>query len=183
MGEGVAKILDMKEKRQHLTAKRGFEKWSRRFAESFDENTRLIDLGDATLAKLIQPGEESSMAIYEFIMGVQGLGTGTRFYFLENLDKMAIMDITLFFLDQLRFEAMHRLGWVEDFPTSKIPLVDLVAEFAGRFSSDKHQTPALSSSNPRYEEYMKTFEGDRASFIRRLIPEILEIYKEKLKED
>lgn len=179
----MAKVVDMKEKRQELTAKRGFEKWSQRFAESFDENTRLIDLGDLTLAKLIEPGEESSMAIYEFIMGVQGLGTGTRFYFLENLDKMAIMDITLFFLDQLRFEAMRRLGWIEDFPTSKIPLVNLVAEFAVRFSTDKHRTPVLSSAHPRYQEYLKTFEGDRASFIRRLIPEVLEVYRQKVGDD
>ena len=176
----MAKILDMKEKRQSLTAKRGFEKWSRRFAESFDENTRLMDLDDITLAKLIQPGEESSMAIYEFIMGVRGLGAGARFYFLENLDKMAVMDITLFFLDQLRFEAMRRLGWVEDFPNSRVPMVDLVAEFADRFSADKHRTPELSSTHPRYEEYRQTFAGDRAAFIRRLIPELLEIYQEKL---
>ncbi|MCK8601049.1 hypothetical protein [Desulfoferrobacter suflitae] len=178
----MAKILDMKEMRQQLTAKRGFEEWTRRFAQTFDENTRLMDLDDATLAKLIQPGEESSMAIYEFIMGVKGLGTGTRFHFLENLDKMAIMDITLFFLDQLRFEAMRRLGWVEGTPNSSVPMVDLVAQFADRFSADKHRTPTLSSSHPRYKEYLQTFEGDRPSFIRRLIPEMLEIYKENPEE-
>lgn len=179
----MAKILDMNEKRQHLTAKRGFDGWNRRFCEPFDENTRLVDLGDETLAKLIQPGEDSSMAIYEFIMGVQGLGTGTRFHFLENLDKMALMDITLFFLDQLRFEAMRRLGWVEESRTSRIPLVDLVTQFQTRFSADRHKTPALSPSHPRYEQYQQTFEGDRAAFIRRLTPEALEIFKEKIKDE
>jgi len=170
----------MREKRQQLTAKRGFEGWSRRFSETFDEHTRLKDLSDVTLGKLIQPGEESSSAINEFIMGVQKLGTGARFHFLENLDKMAIMDITLFLLDQLRFEAMRRLGWLEDLPASGIPLVDLVAEFPDRFSVTKHQTPPLSSNHPSYEQYEQTFEGDRSTFIRRLIPELLEIYKEKI---
>lgn len=179
----MAKILEMKGKRQYLTAKRGFEGWNRRFSESFDENTSLQDLSDVTLAKLIQPGEEASMAIYEFIMGVQGLGTGTRFHFLENLDKMALMDVTLFFLDQLRFEAMRRLGWVEESATSRIPLVDLVIEFPTRFSPDKHRTPSISRAHPRYEQYQATFEGDRAGFIRRLIPEALEIFKEKLKDE
>jgi hypothetical protein len=176
----VAKILDMEEKRQYLTAKRGFEGWSRRFAEAFDQNTRLEDLSDATLAQLIQPGEESSMAINEFIMGVQGLGPGARFHFLENLDKMALMDIILFLLDQLRFEAMRRLGWVVASPTSKIRLVDLVAEFPTRFSRDKHCTPPLSPDHPQYHQYQKTFEGDRAAFIRRLIPEALEVFRKKV---
>jgi hypothetical protein len=179
----VAKILEMKGKRQYLTAKRGFEGWNRRFPESFDENTCLLDLSDVTLAKLIQPGEDASMAIYEFIMGVQRLGTGTRFHFLENLDKMALMDITLFFLDQLRFEAMRRLGWVEESPTCRLPLVDLVVEFPTRFSTDRHRTPSLSPTHPRYEQYQQTFEGDRAAFIRRLIPEALEIFKEKIKDE
>lgn len=179
----MAKILEMKGKRQYLTAKRGFEGWSRRFSEPFDENTRLLDLSDVTLAKLIQPGEEASMAINEFIMGVKGLGTGTRFHFLENMDKMALMDITLFFLDQLRFEAMRRLGWVEESPTSRLPLMDLVLEFPTRFSTDRHRTPNLSPAHPRYEQYQGTFEGDRAAFIRRLIPEALEVFKEKMEDE
>ena len=179
----MAKILEMKGKRQYLTAKRGFEGWNRRFSESFDEHTCLQDLSDATLAKLIQPGEDASMAINDFIMGVQGLGTGTRFHFLENLDKMALMDITLFLLDQLRFEAMRRLGLLEQSPTSRIPLVDLVVEFPTRFSADRHRTPSLSSTHPRYEQYQQTFEGDRAAFIRRLIPEVLDKFKGRIEDD
>lgn len=172
----------MKGKRQYLAAKRGFEGWSRRFSESFEENTCLQDLSDSTLAKLIQPGEEASMAIYEFVMGVQGLGTGTRFHFLENPDKMALMDVTLFFLDQLRFEAMRRLGWVEESSATRIPLVELVVEFPTRFMLDKHRTPNISPAHPQYGKYLETFEGDRAAFIRRLIPEALEIFREKLEK-
>jgi hypothetical protein len=173
----VADILDMKEKRQQLTAKRGFEGWNRRYSEHFNEYTRPVDVSDLTLGKLIQPGEESSSAFNEFIMGVQKLGAGARFDFLENLDKMEIMDITLFLIDQLRFEAMRRKGWIDDLPTSTVPLVELVAEFPVRFSHERHYTPPLSARHPRYSEYQKTFEGDRPAFIRRLIPEILEIYK------
>jgi hypothetical protein len=176
----VAKIRKREEKRQYLTAKRGFDGWSRRFSEAYDQHTRLEDLSDSTLAQLIQPGEESSMAINEFIMGVQGLGPGLRFHFLENLDKMALMDITLFLLDQLRFEAMRRLGWVVESPISKIRLVDLVAEFPTRFSRDKHLTPPLAPDHPQYQNYQNTFEGDRAAFIRRLIPEALEAFRKRI---
>lgn len=166
----------MQEKRRQLTAKKGFLGWTHRFSESFDEFTRLEDLSNSTLEILIRGGEESSMPLYEFILGVKGLGMGPRFYFMENPDKMAIMDITLFLLDQLRFEAMRRLGWVEDHPTFHIPLLDLVEQFTGRFSAIRNQTPSLALNHPRYMEYDKCFEGDRSAFVRRLIPEVLEVF-------
>lgn len=176
----MAKILHMERERRSLTAKRGFQSWLTRFSEQFHQETCLEDLSDSTLRTLIQPGSDSSMLIYEFIMGVKGLGAGPRFYFLENPDKMAVMDITLFFLDQLRFEAMRRLGWVDSYPTMAIPLIDLVDQFASRFVNVRHQTPALSSTHPRYEEYLATFEGDQGAFIRRLIPEMLQAFEERV---
>lgn len=166
----------MQEKKRQMAARKGFHGWTHRFSESYDENTRLEDLSDSTLGALIRGGEDASMPLYELILGVKGLGMGPRFYFMENVDKMAIMDITLFLLDQLRFEAMRRLGWVDDHPTFHVPLMDLVEQFTGRFSSIRHQTPSLSSSHPLYSEYVATFEGDRSSFVRRLIPEVLDVF-------
>jgi hypothetical protein len=175
-GQKVAQILEMREKKRQLTAKKGFQGWTRRFTESYDENTRLEDLSDSTLEVLIRGGEESSMPLYELILGVKGLGMGPRFYFMESGDKMAVMDITLFLLDQLRFEAMRRLGWVEDHPTFHAHLVDLVEQFTGRFSAIRNQTPPLSPGHPRYREYAETYEGDRSAFVRRLIPQVLEVF-------
>jgi len=172
----VAQILEMREKKRQLAAKKGFQGWTRRFCEFYDENTRLEDLSDSTLEVLIRGNEESSMPLYELILGIKGLGMGPRFYFMESGEKMAIMDITLFLLDQLRFEAMRRLGWVDDHPTFHSPLMDLVEQFSGRFSAIRNQTPALSSTHPRYFEYTETFEGDRSGFVRRLIPQVLEVF-------
>jgi hypothetical protein len=166
----------MQGKRREMAARKGFEAWRRRFSESFDENTCLHNLSDSTLAVLIQGGEEGSMPLYELILGVKGMGMGPRFYFMENMDKMAIMDISLFLLDQFRFEAMRRLGWVEDCPSRSIPLVDLVDEFSTRFLELHHQSPGLAPSHPRFPEYQAAFAGDRTSFVRRLIPEMLEVF-------
>jgi len=175
----VAVILELKGKRRSLTAKRGFNSWLRRFSEPFDENTSPSDLSDSTLGILIQGGEEASMPLYEFAMGVLNLGAGPRFYFMDGPPKMLVMDISLFLLDQLRFEAMKRLGWVEDHPTFHIPLLDLVQDFSTRFALIRHETPGISLEHPSHEEYEKTFEGDRGSFVRKLIPEALKIFDEK----
>jgi hypothetical protein len=172
----VGEILGFKEVHRRMKAKKGFESWIRRFSEVFDENTYLRDVSNPTLRALIQPGEEASMLLYELIMGVRGLGRGPRFYFLENEDKMIVMDISLFLLDQFRFEAMRRLGWVTDHPTFQTPLVDLVLDFNTRFDAIKNQTPCLSVDHPRFDEYEKTFVGDKGSFVRKLIPEVIETF-------
>lgn len=181
-GDAVAEILDLEEKRRQLAAKRGFQHWVHRFSESFDARTCCRDISDATLAKLIQGGEEFSPLLYEFIMGVKGWGPGRSFENLESPAKMAVMDIALFMLDQLRFEALHRLGWIEDFYTLQVPFVEMVEEFTDRFAARQHQTPALSPQHPGFTEYQEAFETDRGRFIRKLIPDMIQAYKDKTQE-
>jgi hypothetical protein len=95
---------------------------------------------------------------------------------------MAVMDIALFMLDQLRFEALNRLGWIEDYPTLHIPLVELVEKFADRFAAIQHETPALSPQHPAFKTYQETYEGDRGRFIRKLIPDMIQAFKERTQE-
>ena len=177
----MGKVLEMEEQKRHLTAKRGYESWKRRFSETFDPNAAPVDLSDAVLAALIEGSEESSMALYELIMGFLGLGKGPRFYSLEAADIITVTDITLFLLDQLRFESMRRLQWIDDWPTVHIPLLDLVEQFSTRYSPVRHQTPRLSTEHPRFAEYQEAFEGDRDLFIRRLIPDAIKCFEEKKK--
>lgn len=175
----MGKVLQMEVQKRHLAAKRGYESWYRRFSRTFDTETAPADLGDGVLRTLIEGGEESSMALYELIMGFLGLGKGPRFYSLGSADIITVTDITLFLLDQLRFEAMRRLRWIDDWPTLHVPLLDLVQEFPTRFSPLRHETPPLSTEHPRFDEYRKAYEGDKALYVRRLIPEAMKCFEEK----
>ena len=174
----LAKILDLNERKRHLTAKKGFEPWFRRFGTPFDDNTSIRDLDSSIVRHLIRGGEESAMALYELIMGIMGLGAGPRFHYLEIDNKMGVTDITLFLLDLLRFEAMYRLGWLVDYPFLTVPLLDLVQNFSGQFSAARHQSPALSPAHPKYSLYIAEFEGDRNSFVRKMIPEAIQAFCE-----
>jgi hypothetical protein len=171
-----ADILDLRERKRHLAAKRGFEPWTRRFARSFEDTTTPASLDDAVIKDLIAGDEESAAALYELAMGVLGLGAGPRFHFLESREKMAVMDLTLNLLDLFRFEAMRRLGWTEDLEALHVPIVDLIVDFASGVQPGAHRTPALSAAHPRYREFLDAFEGDRAAFVRRLIPEAIECF-------
>jgi hypothetical protein len=174
----LAEILDFEQQRRRLAARRGFAAWSRCFPETFDDLTPVETLSDTTLRRLIQGGDDSSMLLYELIMGIMRLGKGAKFHDLESHVKLEIMDITIFLLDQLRFEVMRRLGWVEPSPFVGVPIIHLVEDFTATYAPMKNHTPSLLRSHPRYHEYLEIFEGDRPVFIRKLVPQALELFQE-----
>jgi hypothetical protein len=174
----MAVILELQEQRRRLAAKRGFDSWTRRFSESLDEKTCLKDLNDGILRTLIQSEEDSSLLLYGLIMGFLGLGKGANFYDLESRPRLEVIDTALFLLDQLRFEVMRRLDWVESSPVCCVPLLDLVQQFSTVYSGMKNQAPELLHSHPRYPEYVEAFEGDRSVFVRKLIPDAIQAFQE-----
>jgi hypothetical protein len=178
----LAEVIQLETMRRQLTAKRGFHYWSRRFGEVFSENTRLQDLSDATLGKLIQAGEPTTQALNELIMGVKNIGSESRLHLMDNAQKMAIMDMAIFLIDQIRFECMRRLGWIKSYETIDTSLVDIIAGFADWRSSGQAYTPALAPDHPRYEEYLKEFDTDRMAFVRRMIPEAIETFQQRFLE-
>jgi hypothetical protein len=178
-GDPVAVILELHQERRRITARRGFAGWARRFSDSFNEHTSLADLSDTVLRTLSQTGEGSSLLIQDLVIRLMGLGSGARFQDLERQARMMVMDISLFLLDQFRFEVMRRLGWVENSPVFRLPILDLVERFPAVYSSMKDHTPALLHYHPRYHEYLRAFEGDRSVIVRRLIPDALEVFQEE----
>jgi hypothetical protein len=175
----MAVILEFQQERRRLTAKRGFAGWAKRFPDSLNEQTSLADLSDTMLRTLSQSGEGSSMLIQDLVIRLMGLGKGASFHDLEREARLAVMDVSLFLLDQMRFEIMRRLSWVENSPVFRLPILDLVERFPSVYSTMKNHTPDLLRSHPRYPEYQEAFEGDRSVFVRRLIPDALEAFQEE----
>ncbi len=175
----MAEVLDMQQQRQRLAASRGFAGWSRRFPASYDQTTSVADLSDTVLRALMEGGDHASLLLYELIMGVMKLGKGTNFDGLASPIKLEVIDKALFLLDQLRFEVMRRLNWVSPSSFATVPMVDLIENFRTTYASMKNHTPSLLEHHPRYTEYQKLFEADRAAFVRRLIPDALEAFAEE----
>lgn len=172
----MGRVLFIAECKRRIVAKKGFEPWWRRFGIEFDENTSVRSLDTPVIRRLARGDEDSSSAFYELIMGMKGLGHAARFHFLDARSKMRVTDITLFLLDLVRFEAMFRLGWLEDYRHLKVPLLDIVEDFQDQFSASGLSSPILSSTHPLYKEYVAQFESDRHSFVRRLIPEAIKVF-------
>ena len=176
----MTKIVNLKNYRARAVEQKGFGPWHKRFEESYGEKTRLSDLSERTLYLLALPGEDSAVAFYELIMGILGLGAAPKFNYLDREEQMMVVDIHLFLTDQVRFEMMRRLGWLDNFTCEKYRLLKMVQDFNKVKARCKDNHPELVESHPEYFTYKKLTRMDREVFIRRMFPKALETYKERL---
>lgn len=175
----MAKIVNLKGYRTRAAEQKGFGHWHKRFEESYGEKTRLSDLSERTLYLLALPGEDSANAFYELIMGILGIGAAPKFYYLDREEQMMVVDIHLFLADQVRFEMMRRLEWLDNFSCERYRLIEMVQDFNKVKARCMDNHPELAESHPDYGAYKKLTRMDREVFIRRMFPKALETYKER----
>ena len=176
----MTKIINLQLYRNIALEKRIFGPWQKRFGETNGLKTRLSDLSDRVLYYLAQPGEPSSLAYYELIMGVLDFGTAPNFHYLNNENKMLVVDIHLFLADQVRFEMMWRLEWIKDFEGRKFGLIELVQDVENIRSKCRENPPKLAKSNPDYHAYTRLTHGDKEVFIRQMLQKALEAFTERI---
>ena len=176
----MTKVVDIQAYRTKVIQQRTFGQWEKRFKESYRLKTRLSDLSDKTLFFLAQPGENSSVAYYELIMGILDFGPATKFNYLGNREQMRVVDIHLFLADQVRFEVMRRLKWLVDPPCETYNLIEMVQDFDKIKLVCKANPPKLSESHPDNISYQQLANGDKEVFIRRMLRDALEAFEDRL---
>jgi hypothetical protein len=176
----MEKVVDMKAYRAKAFKKRAFGPWQRRFDETFDIEISLSELSDKTLYFLAQPGENSAIAYYELIMGILDLGRAAKFNYLSNKEQMRVVDIHLFLADQVRFEIMRRLKWLAHLSSKAQRLVYMVQDFDTVKADCIATPPELAASHPDFDAYQQLSHGDKEVFIRRMLRDALETFKDRL---
>jgi hypothetical protein len=176
----MTKIINLKSYRTIALQKKIFGPWQKRFGETYGLKTRLSDISNHVLYYLAQPGETSSLAYYELIMGVLDFETASNFDYLSNENKMAVVDIHLFLADQVRFEMMWRLGWINAFEARKFALIELVQHVKKIKKKCRENPPELAEPNPDYHAYTQLTPGDKEVFIRRMLQKALEAFTERI---
>ena len=176
----MEKVVDIKAYRAKAFKERAFGPWQKRFDESYAIDIKLSELSDQTLFFLAQPGENSTAAYYELIMGILDLGQAAKFSGLRNREQMRVVDIHLFLADQVRFEIMRRLKWLTHLRCKTQSLVQMVQDFDIVKPVCKATPPELAASHPDYEAYRQLTRGDKEVFIRRMLQDALEVFKDRL---
>ncbi len=170
----MKKVINIEDGRFYIRVKKGFKNWRSRFKENFGPDTRLKNITMPTLAFLAKGKGESIFYIYDLIMNIRELGSAMEFGSLNPNEKMFVIDQYLFLLDQIRFECMKRLEWLKSYPSETYPLPILVRDFEEIVSFLHAKPPLLSPHFPGYKEYKSLSDFDKETFIRRLIPKVLE---------
>ncbi len=173
------KIVRLDEYRAKTLEKKAFGPWERRYGIEFSASTGLCDLNNATLYSLAQPGDDSSEAFYELIMGVLDLGAAAGFHYLPNREQMKVVEVHLFLADQTRFEMMHRLEWLLRLPCADLSLVELVLNHTTLQARSQSTPPELDATHEAYQQYQSMVTGDKQVFIRQLLTEALEAFKKQ----
>jgi hypothetical protein len=113
-------------------------------------------------------------------MGSLGLGTGYDFESLPSETLLPLLDIYFILIDQVRFECMRRLNWVREIPFGNQPLIPLIRAFRQGSNLALIEPPKLSSGHPSFPTYAKLMDMEQRVFIRKLIPEAVAQFKEKI---
>jgi hypothetical protein len=177
---GMDNIVNLQKYRTRAIEHKGFDPWHKRFGESYDQHTRLPDLSEKTLYQLALPGEDTAIAYYELIMGILDFGQSTKFYYLDTPGQMKVIDIHLFLSDQVRFEMMRRLGWINSYACENHSLLKMVMEFDEVKAMAGKHPPALSASYPDYEAYKELTAGDKEVFIRQRLRDALDTFQKMM---
>jgi len=178
----MTNVVDLQSFREKALELKSFGAWQKRFGESYSVSLRIADLSDKTLLSLAQPGETSSTAFYEVIMGTLDLGQAPKFYYLANDQQMKVVDIHLLLADHVRFELMRRIGWLRNLPCSRYRLIDMIQQFGTVKQETRQAPPELDESHPEYEAYLQLAAGDKEVFIRRMLREAIEAFTKQLGE-
>jgi len=178
----MAEVIHLDSFKRKQAAIRGFRSWRRRFKEELDDQSRLSDLSDKTLYFLISPGDQNIFALYELVMGVKDLGTASDFFHLDKAEKMDVVDISIYLLDQLRFECMRRLDWMRGDTGEQLPIVDLIEQYPVLKQYGPKSIPPLNKSHPKYQIFSSLSELEQETFIRKQIPEAIKEFGKRLEK-
>ena len=176
----MPKLVDLHKYRTKIIERKVFGPWHKRFGETYHLQTRLCDLSDRTLYFLAQPGEKNAIAYYELIMGILDIGPATKFNYLPSEQQMQVVDIHLFLADQMRFEMMGRLEWLQGLPCQECTVIAMVQTHKEMREICRANPPGLAPSHPGRQAFQQLANRDKEVFIRQLLREALEEFHNRL---
>ena len=178
------KVVPLESYKLKRSADKGFKRWKYFFElpPYPDENTQWSDLSDRLILFLCEDSTESRLAIYDLLMGAYDLGRGYELESLPPPQLLPLLDVHLFITDQVRFECMRRLGWIEDIPKEGQPIIAQVLGVAGPKHTGRPETPKPGRQHPAYREYLKAKCFDRGVLVRQHIPDAIRQFKGMLAE-
>ena len=170
----MTKIVDITKARLGINVGKAYRNWKNRLGKDFGLLTRLCHVSDKSLRFLAGGAGNSPFYIYDFIMNLKGLGSGFEFNELDSKNKISVMDMYIFLLDQIRFEYMKRIGWLDSYPGEEFTIVDLILQFDKLAPGMRARPPSLSKDHPAYGRFSEMSQFEKEELIRKLLGDALQ---------
>jgi hypothetical protein len=175
----MAEIIDFQQYKDKRRGELNLESLFQRCGKKFDRAIRIRDFPDEVLLNLAEGGVEGNALLDNLVMAVWDMNP-VDIRDLPPPIRMRLLDISLLLIDQLRFECMARLGWIDPLPIRDIPLVELIhSEDEARRRLRK--TPQLKAGHAQFHCFQRMMDIERETFIRRQIPAALEQFRLRLR--
>lgn len=180
----MSKVVFLEALRNQKAAKRGFREWCKKFKDLRppDEHTRWSDLPDSVILYLADEDMGGRQILYDLLMGALELGRGFEFESLPAEKLLPLLDAYFLLIDQVRFECLRRLGWIEEIPLGERPLIPLIRDYERGNYNTLTISPKLSPHHPSFPEYSRLPELDQRVFVRKSIPEAVRLFKQKTEQ-
>lgn len=176
----AAEVVSLEQARRDKEARAAFGRWQRRLGHQPAAQAGLADLPGAALHQLAELGHQATLALYDVVLGVRGLGPGERYPDLEARQKLEALDVFLFLADQVRFEVMVRLGWLSAGPLRGRGIIEMAKDYR-RFQAEASREPLrLTKAYPSYDQVERRMGIEPEAVVRSVIPQALAAFKEAL---
>ena len=176
----MADVVQLSQYRNRAAVRNGFARWQKQFKDVFSIDTRIMDLKDATLLRLAQSDKDATDLLHSLIIGFCGYPQHATFETISVRSQMHVLDVYLLLSDQIHFEVMFRLGWIESFVGHSYSLYQIVTSFLNVKDACWEAPPVLSKGHCDYDDYQKLIEREKQVFIRRLLPSAIEAFNERV---
>ena len=171
----MAEIINFNKFLLNKRTKDVFKDWNNRFGCSLKDTARIRDLPNSLLLALAEGGSEGNLLLDKIIMKVWGIERGP-IQDLPSPVKLRLLDLSLFLMDQLRFECMFRLGWISPLKVREIPIIDLLLSEEEGYKTYR-TIPRPNTNHPHYSRLQSMLEIEKETFIRQQIPVVLEQFR------
>jgi hypothetical protein len=173
-------LVSLEQARRDKEARAAFGPWQRRLDYRPPAEAALSELPDAVLHQLAELGQVGTLALYDVVLGVRGQGPGERYPDLEARIKLEALDVFLFLADQVRFEVMVRLGWLDPGPVRGVSIMEMAKDHR-RFQAEAGRVPLkLTKQYPSFDQVERRMSLEPEAVVRSVIPQALAAFKAAL---
>jgi hypothetical protein len=110
-----------------------------------------------------------------------GLGSGYEFESLPSPTLLPLLDCYFVTMDQIRFECMRRLGWVEQpVPGGEIPIIKQVLRGLKASNPFAFKCPKMTPRHPGIQKVRGEDDLDYGRFLRMHIPDAVEEFRKRI---